>query len=144
MKLFYNGVIHTMDEAMPQVEAVLVNEAGRIHAIGTFEQLSKISAERVDLQGKTLLPGFNDAHIHVSWLGLQLTQWVDARNHVAPEDAGPRTVFPVTDVRSDVWRRRGQCGCRAGQLRPERRVHQRAAGKRHRRVRYRRATSIWR
>ncbi len=85
MKLFYNGVIHTMDEENTQVEAVLVNEEGRIEAVGTFEELSVIAAKRVDLQGHTLLPGFNDAHIHVSWLGLQLTQWVDARNHVAPD-----------------------------------------------------------
>lgn len=85
MKLFYNGLIHTMDEANPHVEAVLVNDEGRIQAVGNLSTLNQDTAEMIDLQGNTLLPGFNDAHIHVSWLGLQLTQWVDARGHVAPD-----------------------------------------------------------
>ena len=38
----------------------------------------------VDLGGRTLIPGFNDAHVHVSWLGMLLTSLVDTRIHVAP------------------------------------------------------------
>ncbi len=85
MKLFYNGIIHTMDPEKPQVESVLVSNDGRVRETGPIKKVSVATTEKIDLQERTMLPGFNDAHIHVSWLGLQLTQWVDARNHVAPD-----------------------------------------------------------
>lgn len=85
MKLFTNGVIHTMDSARPTVEAVLVDDAGRIAGVGTRADLQQDSHEIINLQGRTLIPGFNDAHIHVLWLGMQLTLWVDARKHVSPD-----------------------------------------------------------
>ncbi|MEM7533747.1 MAG: amidohydrolase [Chloroflexota bacterium] len=85
MKLFTNGIIHTMNKTQPTVEAVLVDDTGRIAGIGKQADLQIDATEIIDLQGQTLIPGFNDAHIHVSWLGLQLTQWVDARKHVSPD-----------------------------------------------------------
>jgi predicted amidohydrolase YtcJ len=84
MLLFYNGVIHSMDTAFPNPEAVLVGEDGRIRALGTVAQLDRPGVAHVNLHGRTLIPGFNDAHVHVSWLGLLLTQLVDCRIHVAP------------------------------------------------------------
>lgn len=84
-----------MNRTQPTAEAVLVGEDGRISRVGRLADLRQEDAEIdsaenerveiVDLQGRTLIPGFNDAHIHVSWLGMQLTQWVDARKHVAPD-----------------------------------------------------------
>ena len=83
MKLFYNGIIHTMDE-IPASEAVLVGDDGRVLAVGDRAALERPEAVRIDLGGRTLIPGFNDAHVHVSWVGALLTQLVDARIHVAP------------------------------------------------------------
>lgn len=85
MDLFHNGTIHSMDPAAPNPEAVLVGEDGRIAAVGQLVDLDKPGVRRVDLGGRTLIPGFNDAHVHVTWLGLLLTQLVDARIHVAPD-----------------------------------------------------------
>ena len=69
--LYYNGTILTMDEAAPEVEAILV--AGeRIEAVGTLEEVearSQPGVERIDLTGHTLMPGFNDNHVHVNGLG---------------------------------------------------------------------------
>ena len=84
MKLFYNGTIHTVDPAYPAPEAVLIGDDGRIQAIGALRELEKPGVMPIDLAGRTLLPGFNDAHVHVSWLGLLLTRLVDCRIHVAP------------------------------------------------------------
>ena len=86
MRLFYNGAIHTMDPDYPNPEAVLVNEDGRIKAVGAYAALSEgvDTANQVDLAGRTLIPGFNDAHVHVIWLGHLLVHYVDARIHVAP------------------------------------------------------------
>jgi predicted amidohydrolase YtcJ len=84
MKLFTNGVIHTMDPATPHAEALLVGDDGRIAAVGSRHELELPGATLVDLGGHTLIPGFNDAHVHVGWLGLLLTRLVDCRAHVAP------------------------------------------------------------
>lgn len=84
MKLFYNGIIHTIDSVQPTVEAVLVGDDGRIAAVGAFATLEKVGATKIDLAGRTLIPGFNDAHVHVSWLGMLLKRLVDCRIHVAP------------------------------------------------------------
>lgn len=85
MLLFYNGTIHTMDPENPTTEAVLVSDDGRVQALGAYADFSTTNAEEIDLQGRTLIPGFNDAHVHVAPLGMLLTQYVDVRAHVAPD-----------------------------------------------------------
>lgn len=88
MLLFFNGTIHTMDDQHPSPEAVLVGNDGRIHWVGSVSQAeSRISGDvsRVDLGGRTLIPGFNDAHVHVQWLGLMLTLMVNATITNAPD-----------------------------------------------------------
>lgn len=65
-KLFFNGMILTMDSANPQVEAVAVKD-GKIMDVGSYgEMLCHVSdeTEMVDLKGKTMLPGFIDPHCH--------------------------------------------------------------------------------
>src|SRR5262245_47923902 len=84
MLLFSNGIIHTIDPSLPNPEAVLVGHDGRIAAVGPRAALERPGVRHVDLAGRTLIPGFNDAHVHVSWLGMLLTSLVDTRIHVAP------------------------------------------------------------
>lgn len=61
MKTFYyNGTIITMKEPALYAEAVCV-ENGRIQAVGTLDDVMQYKTdgdEMVDLQGKTMLPGF--------------------------------------------------------------------------------------
>ena len=61
--------------------------AQNITAVGAFDDLAAHApgARRIDLDGATLLPGFNDAHIHIWKLGLLLTVQVDVRTSVAPD-----------------------------------------------------------
>ncbi|MCC6614290.1 MAG: amidohydrolase [Anaerolineae bacterium] len=87
MQLFFNGIIHSVDSAYPHPEAVLVGDDGRIAAVGARDDLVARApgAQRIDLGGQTLIPGFNDAHVHVWKLGLLLTVQIDARKAVAPD-----------------------------------------------------------
>jgi predicted amidohydrolase YtcJ len=85
MILFYNGSIHTMDPNNPAPGAVLVDDHGRVHGVGSRRAMEQPGVELIDLGGRTLIPGFNDAHVHVSWLGLLLMQLVDVRIHQAPD-----------------------------------------------------------
>jgi predicted amidohydrolase YtcJ len=88
MILFHNGIIHTIDPHYPSPEAVLAGNDGRILAVGTLaecEAAAPTSTQRIDLAGQTLLPGFNDAHVHIWKMGLLLTKQVDARRALAPD-----------------------------------------------------------
>src|SRR5215813_3918690 len=88
MMLFYNGTVHTIDPDFPHAEALLVGDDGHILAVGSLaevEAASKSGTKRIDLAGRTLIPGFNDAHVHIWKLGLLLTLQVTANKAVAPD-----------------------------------------------------------
>lgn len=71
-QVFLNTTVLTMDEQSSVAEAVLV-EGERIIAVGSEEyvmQRAEPDAELVDLGGKTLLPGFIEAHGHFPGSGL--------------------------------------------------------------------------
>ncbi len=84
--IFYDGIIHTMNPAKPTADSLVIDENGRIEFVGSIFEMGTFAsnAERVDLAGRTLIPGFNDAHVHVWKLGLLLTVQVDARGEAAP------------------------------------------------------------
>ena len=64
--LLHNGKIVTVDPAFSIHEAVAVRD-GRIVEVGGDDLASRYEATRsIDLEGKTVLPGFNDTHIHIS------------------------------------------------------------------------------
>jgi len=69
-RILINGHIVTMDERVPEVEALAMGE-GQILAVGTNADMVKKypDAEKVDLAGKTVMPGFIEAHGHLLNLG---------------------------------------------------------------------------
>ena len=72
--VFFNGTVLTQDRRNPVVSAFSV-ENGLITAIGRDGDFNLGGATRVDLQGRTVLPGFNDAHIHL-WKVGQLAAYI--------------------------------------------------------------------
>lgn len=74
--LLYNGTIHTVDESLPSARAVLL-EDDRISYVGEEAEARKRaspSAATIDLHGRTLIPGFNDNHIHLIAMGESLSR----------------------------------------------------------------------
>lgn len=67
-KLWFGGNIYTLAQENDKVEAVFT-ENGTIQAIGKKSELESVFQERIselmDLEGKTMLPGFVDSHIHL-------------------------------------------------------------------------------
>ena len=66
------GQIITMDGASPETVEAIAVRGGKIIAVGTITSVAKAAgkhARRIDLKGSTLLPGFIDAHGHVSFVG---------------------------------------------------------------------------
>ncbi len=72
--LMINGKIRTMDVKGTIAQAVGIRH-GQIDIIGTTEQVleTKIRKDEViDLKGKTVFPGFIDAHNHMIYYGTEL------------------------------------------------------------------------
>ncbi|TKJ23024.1 MAG: hypothetical protein CEE43_04725 [Promethearchaeota archaeon Loki_b32] len=66
MIIFYGGLIITMNDNQPFVDAVGI-EGDKIVATGSLEEVKKKMGKDVkliDLEGNSLLPGFIDCHIH--------------------------------------------------------------------------------
>lgn len=64
--LLYNANIWTVDDKQPRAQAAAISE-GRFVAVGSNEEILRLATARtrkVDLAGKTVLPGFIDAHAH--------------------------------------------------------------------------------
>ncbi len=71
---FVNGAVYTVDAARSRAQAVAV-EGGRIAVVGTDADVRDRIApttEVVDLGGRMLLPGFQDAHVHPVSGGLDM------------------------------------------------------------------------
>ena len=70
-----NGRCYTLDSQNTVAEAVLM-EDGKIKAVGTSDEILKMAggdAEIIDVEGKTVLPGFYDSHLHLLSYGYSLT-----------------------------------------------------------------------
>ncbi|MGB4074253.1 amidohydrolase [Pseudomonas sp.] len=66
--LLHNGTIYTVNAQQPWASAMVIDEDGSIVAIGDDEDVAEYvddETETVDLDGRLVLPGFQDTHTHV-------------------------------------------------------------------------------
>ena len=66
-KLYFNGNVITVNNKEEVVQAVAI-EDGKIIKVGTNEEILSLKdndTEVIDLEGKTMLPGFIDPHGHI-------------------------------------------------------------------------------
>lgn len=64
--IFTNGTVFTMDDARPSVQAIAI-QGNKILAVGTNEEVLAHQDDNtivVDLEGRTVTPGFMDSHQH--------------------------------------------------------------------------------
>ncbi len=89
-RVLYHAKVFTAEPQNPYAEAVAIRD-GKIAAVGTLpEVLQSVSpnAERVDLDGKSLFPGFIDSHSHSIDGGLSLIG-ADATDKISTLDQLP-------------------------------------------------------
>ncbi|MCE5316002.1 MAG: amidohydrolase, partial [Parachlamydia sp.] len=70
--ILFNGKITTLDQKLPEVSAVSMQN-GLIEAIGSDEEILKSARKEsilVDLKGRRVIPGLNDSHLHLIRGGL--------------------------------------------------------------------------
>jgi predicted amidohydrolase YtcJ len=63
-----DGRIFTADPSQPSAQALAI-EGDRILAVGATKEIERLATprtRRIDLKGRTVIPGFNDAHYHYS------------------------------------------------------------------------------
>ncbi len=73
-RIFFHAKVFTADPQNPYAEAVAIG-GGKILAVGSLAEVTKVAsaqAERIDLDDKTLFPGFIDSHSHSIEGGLNL------------------------------------------------------------------------
>ena len=64
--IFFGGHILTMDDQYPSIEAIAIQN-GKITAVGEKDEIMKLKSWKTtvfNLHGKTLMPGFIEAHCH--------------------------------------------------------------------------------
>jgi len=64
-----NGRIYTGDEAQPAATAIAIRDA-HVIAVGSdveIEATADATTQRIDLKGRRVVPGINDAHEHLGW-----------------------------------------------------------------------------
>lgn len=70
--IFYNGDLHTVDRGNPRAKAVAIKD-GKFVAVGSDAEAMAFRGDAtqvVDLQGRTVVPGLNDSHLHLIRGGL--------------------------------------------------------------------------
>ncbi len=83
-RIFFHGKIFTADPQNPYAEALSIRDE-KIIAVGTLPEVARsvaANAERIDLEGKSLFPGFIDSHSHSIDGGLNLIS-ADATDKVS-------------------------------------------------------------
>ena len=97
--IYLHGDVITMNDAQPRAQALAVR-AGRIQAVGSEAEVRALQGAKtrvVDLKGQALLPGFVDAHGHVSLTGLQAV----SANLLPPPDGKGSSVAAIQGLLRD-------------------------------------------
>jgi predicted amidohydrolase YtcJ len=100
--------IWTVDPSHPRAQAVAVL-GGRIVAVGTDADVQAWRGSQtrvIDVDGKLLLPGFNDAHVHFVSGGAQLDR-VQLNDAASPEEFAHRIAERVKTTPKGAWIRGG-------------------------------------
>lgn len=83
----FNANVHTGNSSQSKAQAIAVS-GNKIIAVGTDAQIKALTGARtkqIDAGGKTVVAGFNDAHVHFLETGQQLSS-VDLRDAKTPQE----------------------------------------------------------
>jgi len=104
---FLHGRIYTNDPQHPWASAMAVRE-GKITCIGGIEQImlecggGQEGAEKVQLNGKFVMPGFNDAHVHLGAAGADMLA-VRLNGSASVEELQKRVAAAVAAHKEGDW-----------------------------------------
>ncbi|HEX9223626.1 MAG TPA: amidohydrolase family protein, partial [Candidatus Acidoferrales bacterium] len=102
--ILLHGNIYTGDPAKPRAEAVAVSGEA-IFAVGSnaeIEALKESGTQVIDLAGRFVMPGFNDAHVHLA-SGGQAQLEVNLEGARTIEEVQQRIRARLAEVKPGEW-----------------------------------------
>ena len=99
-----DGNIISMNPKMPSAQAIAVS-GDRISCVGSNQEVKQYIGEKtrvICLEGKTVLPGFIDTHVHVVDYGKLLT-WLDLYGVSSIKEIQTRLAEHIKRVGKDKW-----------------------------------------
>src|SRR5436190_16589622 len=103
--ILVNGKILTVDNAFSTREALAIYD-GRILALGTTAEMRKIASSKtrvIDLQGRTVIPGLIDSHIHAIRAGLSFGTEVNWTGVLSLTEALDRIKQAASTMKPGAW-----------------------------------------
>ena len=104
IRLLVNATVLTMDASLPRAQALAVKD-GRIVEVGGTDEVLWLREEEyevIDLQGRTVVPGFVDPHNHFS-IGAFETLWGDCRGARSVADLQQTLTRTARDTPAGAW-----------------------------------------
>ncbi len=98
------GNVVTMDSGLPTAQAIAV-KGDRILAVGTDAEIEAFvgdATEVISLDGKTVVPGLIDAHVHFAGIGGRLLQ-INARDVQDKQEIVDRVAAKVAESNPGEW-----------------------------------------
>jgi predicted amidohydrolase YtcJ len=102
--VLYNGCIVT--QANPSVAQAVGIRGGRIAQVGSTTELltnAGPATKKIDLAGRTVVPGMNDAHAHIWKIGHLLTSMLDLRGIASIEELVKRVKTFGARLPAGAW-----------------------------------------
>jgi predicted amidohydrolase YtcJ len=99
-----NADVRTMDKSKPKAEAVAIT-GNKISAVGTNAEISRLinaQTKTIDANGKLVIPGFNDSHVHFFSIGARFFS-LNLKNVRKPADVLNRLKFHAEFLPSGQW-----------------------------------------
>jgi predicted amidohydrolase YtcJ len=99
-----NANVRTLDKTKPKAQAFAI-KGRKIFAVGSNVEIKRFinaNTKTIDAQGKLVIPGFNDAHVHFLEGGYQLSS-VDLRDAKTPEEFVKRIKEFAAKVPKGRW-----------------------------------------
>ena len=92
--VLYNAKVLTLDRRFPKAElvAVLKDNILRVSGNEAVKDLRGAATRVIDCHGKTILPGFNDAHCHL----------VAFAESLLIPNFGPTRVHSISDIQDEI------------------------------------------
>lgn len=105
--VYLHGRIYTNDPAHPWAEAMTVRD-GKIRCVGKLDYIlfecggNDATAETIQLKGKFVMPGFNDAHVHLGGAGADMLS-VRLNGVASIEELQKRVADAVAQHKEGEW-----------------------------------------
>jgi len=105
--VYLHGRIYTNDKAQPWADAMAIRD-GKIRCVGKIDYVllecggNDPSAETIQLKGKFVMPGFNDAHVHLGAAGAAMLS-VQLNSVATIEELQKRIADAVAQHKEGEW-----------------------------------------